>query len=111
MEDDKNKIEEIALDQALAIADSKHTKLVWLGSEPVEYIRGLLELNEDKMIGMNPHAIMSMDKKDAEGLSGSVFVCYHGNTSRTAAKFLKSKYGIESYSLKGGVTAIVGEIF
>ncbi len=111
MEDAKSTIEEIPFNEALEVTERKHTRLIWLGREPVDYIRGLLELSSDKMMAMDPHQLTNMERKDAEGLKESVFVCYHGNTSRTAAKFLKNKYGIESYSLKGGVTAIVGEIF
>jgi rhodanese-related sulfurtransferase len=108
---EEKKVAEITFEEALGVANSRHTKLIWLGREPVDYIRGLLELKDDTMIGMDPHVLMSMQKEEAERLKDSVFVCYHGNTSRTAAKILKDRFGVESYSMKGGVTAIVGEIF
>ena len=40
-----------------------------------------------------------------------VFVCYHGVTSDYVARLLKNKYGVDAYSLRGGVAGIVGEIF
>lgn len=108
---EEKKVAEITFEEAVNVASSKHTKLVWLGREPVDYIRGLLDLKEDAMVGMDPHMLMGMNKEEAERLKDSIFVCYHGNTSRTAAKILRDRFGVESYSMKGGVTAIVGEIF
>lgn len=108
--DNKN-VDEVTFEEALGMASGRQAKLVWIGREPVEYIRGLLDLKEEMMTGIDPHALMAMEKEEAERLKGSVFVCYHGNSSRAAAKILKDKFGVESYSMKGGVTAIVGEIF
>ena len=105
------KVPEIDFKEALDIVSQNHKKLVWLGREPVDYIRGLLELKEDQMISVDVREIMEGAYPDYASLKDDVFVCYHGNTSRMVAKYLKTNRRIDAYSMKGGVTAVVGEIF
>jgi rhodanese-related sulfurtransferase len=111
MDDEGNKIRELDFQEALKLVNEHHRRLIWLGHEPVDYIRGLLELNENQMIAIDTRELMEGLYPDYRTLKDDVFVCYHGNTSRVVAKYLKSNKKVESYSLKGGVTAIVGEIF
>jgi rhodanese-related sulfurtransferase len=111
MEDDKNKVPEVDFKQALEMVNGENKRLVWLGREPVDYIRGLLELNEKQMVSIDVREIMEGLYPNYNSLNGAVFVCYHGNTSRVITKYLKSNKKVDAYSLKGGVTALVGEIF
>ena len=104
-------IKEVTLDEALKIAKEKGTVMVWLGTEPVEYVRELIGVERGKLVQGNPLMIATLSKDEAERFSEHVFICYHGNTSMRVAKTLLSNYNINSYSLKGGVTAIVGEVF
>ncbi len=104
-------VKEVDFQEAVEFVDKHKTKLVWLGREPVEYISELLGLDSSRMIGASPAELVNVDRERAAGFKDYVFVCYHGNTSRHVASFMKDKMGVESLSLKGGVTAIVGEIF
>ena len=108
---DKEKTKEVSFQEAVSMAETGSSRMVWLGREPVEYIRGLLNLPEDKMEALEPSGIMSMDKKTAQRYDNCIMVCYHGNTSRRVAELLSERFGVESFNLKGGITAIVGEIF
>ncbi len=104
-------VKEVDFQEAVEFVDKHRTKLVWLGREPVEYISELLEIEPSKIIGAGPGEFVNADKEKAARFRDHVFVCYHGNTSRYVANFIKDNTGVESLSLKGGVTAIVGEIF
>lgn len=104
-------VKEMDFEESLEFARQHGTKLVWIGREPIDYMRGLLELGEEELIGIDPKSLVEGDKKTAMAFTDHVFVCYHGNTSRYVADAIKEKFGVESISMKGGVTAVVGEIF
>lgn len=104
-------VKEMDFQEAIEFIGAHSTKLVWLGGEPVDYIRDLLELDSSKLINADPNKLVYADKEESSKFRDHVFVCYHGNTSRYVANTLKDKFGVESVNLKGGVTAIVGEIF
>ncbi|MCL4383760.1 MAG: hypothetical protein M1168_01310 [Candidatus Marsarchaeota archaeon] len=100
-------IKEIDLSQAFEIVNKNKTKFVWLGTENVNQIAGLMNLNSDKIIQLSPMELINTNEKELiNSLQGHVFVCYHGNTSKIVAKILKSKHGVEAFSLKGGITEI-----
>jgi rhodanese-related sulfurtransferase len=104
-------VKELDFQESLDFVNKHRTKLVWLGKEPVDYIRELLDLDSSKMIDADPNSIMYADKEEVARFKDHVFVCYRGNTSRYVSNAIKDKAGIESVSMKGGVTAVVGEIF
>ncbi len=104
-------IKEVDFKEAVEFAKGHSTKLVWLGREPVDYIRELLGLDSSEMIEIDPNSLVYADREESARFKDHVFVCYHGNTSRYVANTLKDKFGVESLSMKGGITAIVGEIF
>ncbi len=104
-------IREMFLEEALEYTRGRGSRLVWIGSEPVDYVNELLGLEPGTMAQLQPYTAMAMDRKEADAYKDCIFVCYHGNSSRYLAEVLKEKYGVESGSLKGGITAIVGEIF
>jgi rhodanese-related sulfurtransferase len=104
-------VKEVDFAEALDFTRRNRTKLVWLGREPVERIRELLELDSSKLIAAEPDSIVNASQDEAVKFKDYVFVCYHGNTSRYVANALKDKFGVDSLNLKGGITAVVGEIF
>ena len=104
-------VKEIEFEEAIKFAAENKTALVWIGSEPKEYIEELLGIEKNTLKQMSPQAFMKLNANEAKLLENHIFVCYHGNSSRYVASILKDKYGVESLSLKGGVTRIVGEIF
>ena len=108
--EEKNGIREIDFQEAVELLESGR-KFVWLGKEPADYIARLLELDAGIAEKAEPQEIFGADRFRALEFSDCIFVCYHGNTSRAVAKLLKDRHNVESYSLKGGVTAVVGEIF
>ncbi len=108
--DEKNGVKEVGFKETVEMMNAGH-RFVWLGREPLDYIVGLLEIDGGKADQVGPHDIMAIDKFKALEFKDCVFVCYHGNTSRVVAKMLKQRFNVESYSMKGGVTSVVGEIF
>jgi rhodanese-related sulfurtransferase len=108
--EEKNGVLEVGLDEALDIVRKNNVKLIWLGSEPADYIAGLLDLKNGEIVGVNPNDLVG-SREEAAKRRGAIMVCYHGNTSAVVARMMKQRYGVDSYSLKGGVTAVVGEIF
>ncbi len=102
---------ELSFEEALEFIDGKKTKLVWIGDEPVDYIRELLGIGQDRMTALRPGSAVNMSRKEAESYRDCVFVCYHGNSSGHLARLLKDKHGVDAVNLKGGVTSVVGEIF
>lgn len=104
-------VKELDFKDSVEYAMKHKTKLVWLGREPVDYIRQLLSLSDKEMIYADAQMLMGIDARGASAFGNHVFVCYHGNTSRRVASHIKEKFGVEALSMKGGVTAVVGEIF
>lgn len=105
------KIKEISFDAAVDISKKNGSKLVWLGVEPVKYISDLLGIGKEYIFREDPETIIYGDSDKLKKLDGCVLMCYHGNTSGFLSGFLKKQHSIETYNLKGGITAIVGEIF
>ena len=108
---ERNGVKEVGFEEAAEMLKGDGVKFVWLGTEPLDYIVKLLEIDTSKAEMLPPRNLIEGNSEQIESLRGAIFACYHGNTSAVVVKSLKSRFGIESYSLKGGVTAIVGEIF
>jgi hypothetical protein len=101
--------EEVNLIEARKIVKEKGTKFVWLGDEPRIDMAEALEIEKDELIRINPQEIYNADKTLAESLVNDVLVCPHGNTSLFLAQHLKEEFNVQTFSLHGGITAIVGE--
>ncbi len=106
----ETEIKEINFDTALDVSKKNGSKLVWLGAEPVKYISDLLGIGKEYISKEDPEEIIYRDSSKLKKLDGCVLICYHGNTSGFISRFLKKQHSIETYNLKGGITAIVGEI-
>ena len=104
-------VKEIDFEEAVSFIKKHRTKMVWLGKEPVEYIRELLGVGSEEMVSAKPNELVFADKAEAAKFRNHVFVCYHGNTSRYVAEAINENAMVETLSLRGGVTRIVGEIF
>lgn len=102
---------EVDLKSAVEMSKRSGSKFVWLGKEPKDYISKILGIESDMLLKEDPEDIIYSDRERLEDFNECVFVCYHGNTSGFVSKFLKRQHKVNSYSLKGGVTGIVGEIF
>jgi rhodanese-related sulfurtransferase len=102
---------DLDLDSALRIIKENKTRMVWLGREPLDYICELLQVDKGVFIYADPNEMLEMKRNVAMKFKKHVFVCYHGVTSDYVARLLKNKYGVDAYSLRGGVAGIVGEIF
>ncbi len=103
-------VREVSFEEVLELS-SKSTKLVWLGNEPADYISQLLDLPEGTLKEADPNSILFADKNIAKEYKDAVFICHHGNTSLIIANALKERFDVDSYSMKGGVASVVGEIF
>ncbi len=104
-------IREVSFKEAVEISEKGKRQIIWLGREPASYISDILGLESGSISKKNPEEIVYMEKSELKDLEKSVLLCYHGNTSGFISKFLMKQHAIETYSLKGGITAIVGEIF
>jgi rhodanese-related sulfurtransferase len=102
---------EVDLKSAVEMSKKDGSKFVWLGREPKDYISKILGIDSEMILKEDPEDIIYGDKERLKSFDECVFVCYHGNTSGFVSKFLKRQHEVNSYSLKGGITAIVGEIF
>ncbi len=103
------KEEEVGIEEARRIVNQKNSKFVWLGDMPRIDMTEALEIDKEKFEIMNPNDIYYADRDLAEKLSNNVLVCPHGNTSLFLAQHLIEEFGIDVYSLHGGISAIVGE--
>jgi len=104
-------MQEVDFEQALNLAMREGKKLVWLGNEPPDYIASLLDIEKNMIEAADPMEMINAPKEELLKYRGAVLVCYHGNTSSFVSNYIKGKHGIETFSLKGGVTSITGEIF
>jgi hypothetical protein len=104
-------VKELDFEESINFVKQNKTALVWIGSEPKEYIEEVLNLEKNTLKQLSPAEITSMDSDQAKLYNNHVFVCYHGNSSRYVVNFLKNKHNVESVSMKGGATSVVGEIF
>lgn len=107
---DTVKDSEVSFDEAIQLIENNDIKIAWLGIEPVDYISKLLDIDESNIVHIKPEQIRNSSEKELESMSGFVFMCYHGITSMHIVR-LMGKYNIKTYSLEGGITSIVGEIF
>ncbi|MDE1869633.1 MAG: rhodanese-like domain-containing protein [Candidatus Micrarchaeota archaeon] len=105
----EGELKEVELAEAKKIAKDSGSKFVWLGSPVKISLSSALGIKPDQLLEFDPHEIISMPDEKLRMLKNDVFVCYHGITSAAMVKYLKSKKNIDGYSLKGGITAIVGE--
>lgn len=108
---DTKGIKEVDFEGALKISKSNGSRMIWLGTEPIDYISRLLGIDKKYMSREDPEEIIYSDAKKLKRFDGCIFVCYHGNTSGFLSRFLKKQHAIDTYNLRGGVTAVVGEIF
>ncbi len=109
-ESNSEPLKELSLQDALKVIEDKKTKLVWLGTEPTDYICERLGIKGKDMIYRDPNAILELSRESAKDLDGYVFVCYHGITSGFVAAYLQREFNMEVYHLKGGITWIIGEM-
>ncbi|MDE1846318.1 MAG: rhodanese-like domain-containing protein [Candidatus Micrarchaeota archaeon] len=104
-----SKIKTIKIEEARQLSKSKGAKFVWLGQPLRISLTKALGITPEQLLEFEPEEIVSMPDAKLKLLNNDIFVCYHGITSAAVVKFLKEKKGVEGYSLKGGITAIVGE--
>ena len=109
MESSSN-ITEVSLDEAKSIVDGTDKKFIWVGRPTNISIPEILDVSDTKVLAIEPDEIPEFEPEKLNILRGCVFVCPHGRTAGAVVRWLQSK-GVEAYNLKGGATAIVGEIF
>ena len=99
-------IKEINLNQAKLLIKENNTAIVWLGIEPIIYISKLIGVSHHQIKSINLHDIERYNNDQVLGLEGAVILSYDGIMSAHFSEFLKDKYGILTYVLKGGLYAI-----
>ncbi|HVA83032.1 MAG TPA: rhodanese-like domain-containing protein [Candidatus Aquilonibacter sp.] len=106
---DKFQVKTLEIKEARELSRKSGAKFVWLGQPVRISLTKALGINADQLLEFGPEEIVAMPDAKLKILNNYIFVCYHGITSAAVVKFLKEKKGVEGYSLKGGITAIVGE--
>lgn len=101
---------EISLDLAKSLIDEGKSSMIWLGSEPTEYVSYILGIPVNKITRVNPIDISSMDRAGLADFQGKIFVCYGGNVSSQIARLLKDDYEIKSFVLSGGLASAINSI-
>ncbi len=86
------------------LAQHRSATIIWLGTEPVEYVSESMKVNKDAIIQMNAAAVMHLDAESAKGLEHCIFVCYEDSLAEFASRQLKEKLGLDSYVLEGGLS-------
>ena len=104
---------ELYYEESLKYAKENNKKIIWLGMEPLDYIIDLLNYDEkdnfgEVFISISPQEILNIDKNSIKELENNIFLCYHGNTSKFVSNYLKKYHSIDTYSLKGGITRVIG---
>ncbi len=100
------KSQELAYSDVLKLVENDTSKIVWLGSESADYISELLGVQPERIVRLDPDEVQIASKNLFAPMKGDIFVCYNGNISKFVTKYIKKEFGIEAYTLKGGVIGI-----
>ncbi len=100
-------IQELSLDSAKAVLKRNNSVILWLGLEPDIYVSKLLNVNPTQIKILNLRDIERYNEDEALALDGTVILSYDGVLSIHLAEFLKDKYGVLTYVIKGGLYSIL----
>jgi hypothetical protein len=81
----------------------KGSKLLWVGSEPLEYVADKLDISKDAIIKMDVGKLMHLDKQESGKLNGCILVWYTDDFASYISKHLRKTYGTVTYVLSGGI--------
>lgn len=98
---DKRSLPYVDLETARRLVKYSNSKFVWLGMEPLEEIAEKLDVDSKAIVKINSDELAHM--QDPERLKGCIFVCYNDSFSAQVSRFIKERYGIDSYILVGGI--------
>lgn len=100
---------EVDLDRARELVQRNLSKFVWLGRDTGFELHEIFKTSPENVVSIDPEEVLEMKPEEKKKLEGHILVCYHGNTSKALANILKKSGSANTYSLKGGITAITGE--
>lgn len=100
---DLSKLKEIDITEAINLLKLQNSKIIWLGTEPIEYVSKISGITSSSIIKINPDKIIEADLQINQFFSNSIFLCYNGNIARHISLHLKNEHGINSYVIKGGL--------
>ena len=104
---DLSKLKEINLNEATNILKLQNSKIIWLGTEPIDYVSKVSGIDSSSIIKINPDRIIEADLQINQFFSNSIFLCYNGNIARHISLHLKNEHDINSYVIKGGLIDIL----
>ncbi len=102
-------IQEISLDTAKIVLKRNNSVILWLGIESDAYISKVLDLSINQIKGLNLQDIEKYKGNEALALDGAIILSYDGILSSHLAEFLKDKYGVFTYVIKGGLYSVLEE--
>ena len=99
--------EEVNFPAAKSMVEAGRFKFVWLGAESAESVSYILGVGKEKIIKLDPDKAVELKAGEIKALGKNVLVCYNGNLARFVGSVLRKEYGIDSFSLKGGIIGVV----
>lgn len=93
----------LSLEEAKKLVNKSNKKFIWLGIEPLDSVMKILDAEKSSVVKINAGDISDIDEKKLREYEGYVFVCYDGETSRHIVGYLRDKYDISTYNLRGGI--------
>ncbi|MGC8479856.1 MAG: PH domain-containing protein [Candidatus Micrarchaeia archaeon] len=103
-------IPQIDFKSAKAIIHKNNVPLIWLGAESNIYISKVLKLELEYIKSINIHDIEKWDKDEILGNEGAVVLSYDGVMASHISTLLRDKYGIVTYTIRGGLYDIMESI-
>ncbi len=100
----------INLETAKEMIKTTNVPLIWLGVESNIYLSKLLEINYKSIKTLNIQDVERYKDDQVLGLEGAILLSYDGLMSSHLSAFLKDKYGIVTYVVKGGLYAIMDNV-
>ena len=99
--------EEVTFPTAKSMVEAGKFKFVWLGAESAESVSYILGVGKEKIIKLDPDKAVELREDEVKALEKNVLVCYNGNLAGFVGSVLRKEYGIDSFSLKGGIISVV----
>ncbi|MEM0200921.1 MAG: PH domain-containing protein [Candidatus Micrarchaeaceae archaeon] len=103
-------IPQISLEKAHELIKDNNVPIVWLGIESKEYISKLLQINEISIKKINLNEIERWQHDDILAMEGAILLSYDGVMSMHTASLLRDKYGLVTYTIKGGLLDIMDKL-
>ncbi len=94
---------ELSLEDAKSIVNERGARFLWLGIDPVEQVAQLLDIPTSKVAITAPVELVNSGKEGVRKHGADILLSYEGEMANHVARVIKQKYGLEMYTLRGGL--------